>query len=149
MHADFGYRAVPSSVTTPASPWKCKASAFYNRITVLDKAIPTHPQLQLYPCLLCPTGPKESKLSALRTEVFPETHLETSSWICKRVKKVAVSTFNGITGLARFIICDYQFTNKQWKFVIKKILQNRRLKTPHCLILLLLLECTILQRFLY
>jgi len=62
--AGFGYRAVPSSVTNPASPRKHKASTFYNRIAVLEVW-----------CLSIPI----SKFTCAR--FIPPGHRRSPSWV--------------------------------------------------------------------
>lgn len=139
------YRAVLYRKTDTHWTWiSCCAKLSYNSYLSLKvqrqhcleqnccfwRAMTVHPQL--HPCLLCPTGSSEKteqpKPRWPRIEMLTKTHLETRAWICKLIKKTAVSTFSCIAGVARFTISDHCFKNKQWKFVSKKTLQSRRLK---------------------
>lgn len=108
----------------PPLPESAKPALFPAELQFGWRAMPIHPRPQL-----CPTAPseksEESKLSSQRTEMLSSSHLETSGWICKWTEKVAVSTFNNITGLVKFTISDYYFTGKQRNLLVKRPLKTK------------------------
>lgn len=146
IHNDAGYLTVLSSVIAPSLSFqgilstKCRAWA----------VMASQPLLQHYHCL-------QRKLSSPGAVKLPKTGMETifhpkgvcSGWTCKwSKKKVTVSALTIALGLWDSSLLTAALKTSDGNLLIKKTLQNIRLKTV-CLVIILILEGTIPQSCLH
>lgn len=120
IRAGFGYRAVPSSVTTPVSPWKYKASTFDNRIAVLEERCLSIPISNLTHACLLPQGCRRRQRSP--SWVHQQRCFPKSTW--KQVAESA-NAFKRLLSLllmASLSLWDSSFPNTTLKISNENLL---------------------------